>query len=99
MVVSALRTAIAVTSSRLLRQPTRPRRRREPAVNQMRCHLVYDRASKLGDGQQETVMPHETPQPPLDEICERAEIGTVRAPEFRLFAAMIRMNRPEERRA
>ncbi|HEY9567485.1 MAG TPA: hypothetical protein VIR38_05300 [Thalassobaculum sp.] len=37
-------------------------------------------------------MPPETAQPPLDEIVERAEIGTVREPEFRLFADLVRMS-------
>lgn len=30
-------------------------------------------------------------QPSLDEIAERTEIGTVREPEFRLLADLIRM--------
>ena len=36
-------------------------------------------------------MPPETAQPTLDEIVGRAEIGTVREPEFRLLADLIRM--------
>lgn len=36
-------------------------------------------------------MTPETDQPPLDEIADTTEIGTVREPEFRLLADLIRM--------
>lgn len=36
-------------------------------------------------------MTPETDQPPLDEIADGTEIGTVREPEFRLVADLIRM--------
>ncbi len=36
-------------------------------------------------------MTPETLQPSLEEIAERAEIGSVREPEFRLVADLIRM--------
>lgn len=36
-------------------------------------------------------MTPETDQPSLDEIADRTEIGTVREPEFRLLADLIRM--------
>lgn len=36
-------------------------------------------------------MTPETEQPSLEEIVDRAELGTVREPEFRLVADLIRM--------
>ena len=36
-------------------------------------------------------MTPETEQPSVDDIVDRAEIGTVREPEFRLVADLIRM--------
>lgn len=36
-------------------------------------------------------MTPETIQPPLEEIADRTEVGTVREPEFRLLADLIRM--------
>lgn len=36
-------------------------------------------------------MTPDTEQPPLETIVDRAEIGSVREPEFRLVADLIRM--------
>jgi hypothetical protein len=42
-------------------------------------------------GSKETAMTPETEQTSLEEIAARAEIGSVREPEFRLVADLIRM--------
>ncbi len=42
-------------------------------------------------GKKENAMTPQTVQPTLVEIAARAEIGTVREPEFRLLADLIRM--------